>query len=76
MAVLPAVGRAAPVVVGLVVVAFALAAADAPSAVGAISGALVAGAGAIATLWAAKWPELDSARGFVQRMRRRATAQQ
>lgn len=70
----PAVARAAPVVLTLVVVQLGLGLwGDAPSAVVAGIGALSTATAALVSLWSASWPELGSARGFVNRVRRRAT---
>jgi peptidoglycan biosynthesis protein MviN/MurJ (putative lipid II flippase) len=75
-AVLPAVARAAPVIVALGLVRLGLDESGASSAVIAVLGALVAAGAAAATLSRAQWPELDSVRGFVRRRRRRPAVRQ
>jgi peptidoglycan biosynthesis protein MviN/MurJ (putative lipid II flippase) len=74
-AVLPAAGRAVPVVAALLLVAFALVEqSDVPPFAAAGAGALTAVVVTIAVLWRASWPELGSMRGFFARVRRRAAA--
>jgi putative peptidoglycan lipid II flippase len=75
-AMIPTLGRAAPVVLALGAVRLALGETEAPSAVVAVSGALTATLAAAASLWSASWPELESVRGFVKRSRWGATAGQ
>jgi hypothetical protein len=75
-AMLPAVARAAPVIVALGLVRLGLDESGASSAVTAVLGALVAAGAAAATLSRAQWPELDSVRGFVRRRRRRPAVRQ
>ena len=75
-AVLPAVLRAAPVVVAVVLVERALAAIlEAPSLVSVLVGAAAASLAAVVVLWPAEWEELDSMRAFL-RARRAAPARE
>jgi peptidoglycan biosynthesis protein MviN/MurJ (putative lipid II flippase) len=76
-AVLPTLVRAAPVVLALAAIQWALGESTGASApLVALSGALITALAAGASLWSADWPELESARAFVRRSRRRSAPRQ
>lgn len=71
-AVMPTLARAAPIVLALGAVRWAIGGTtEASNAVVALSGALTAALAAAASLWSANWPELESVRAFVRRSRRK-----